>query len=298
MSARIRSNGFSAAWAAFALLIAAAAAAAQTPPAFPGAQGFGAVATGGRGGQVIYVTNLNDGGPGSFQAALDTPGARYILFKVSGVIAGTPQLTYDNVTIAGQTSPGGVIVRGFHTTEEPYCDQDPVCIQTARTAENWILRFLRSRPGTSGGLDDGLRLLHTRRAIVDHMSIANATDEAIQISFSNDLTVQYTLLAETLGGHAQYGGMLLNYSDPGNGWELSRLSLHHNVWNRLMGRLPEISRESPDAGNTVMQIELSNNLIWDPNFFTDVANESYPGGGGSSRAGLLPAQLDRQSGTT
>jgi hypothetical protein len=271
-------------WAALLFLpsFAPEAARAQTPPAFPGAQGFGAQATGGRGGQVIYVTNLNASGPGSFQAALDTPGARYILFKVSGVIAGMPHLTFDNVTIAGQTSPGGVIVRGFHTTEEPYCDQDQVCIQTARTAENWILRFLRSRPGTSGGLDDGLRLLHTRRAIVDHLSIANATDEAVQISFSNDITIQYTHLAETLGDHAQYGGMLLNYSDPGNGWELSRLSLHHNVWNRLMGRLPEISRESPDAGNTVMQIELSNNLVWDPNFFTDVANESYPGGGGST----------------
>lgn len=280
-SARSRSRGLFP-WAVVFLLLELPAS-AQTPPAFPGAEGFGAQATGGRGGQVIYVTNLNAGGPGSFQAALDTPGPRYILFKVSGVVAGIPHLTYDDVTIAGQTSPGGIIVRGFHTTEEPYCDQDPVCIQSARTAENWILRFLRSRPGNDGnGLDDGLRLLHTRRAIVDHLSIANATDEAVQISYANDITVQYTLLAETLGGHAQYGGMLLNYSDPGNGWELSRLSLHHNVWNRLMGRLPEISRESPDAGFTTLQLELSNNLIWDPNYFTDVANESYPGGGGTT----------------
>lgn len=287
MSARFFQRSASAAVAACfslgaALLGAFTTEAGAQPPAFPGAKGFGAVATGGRGGQVLFVTNLNADGPGSFQAALDTPGPRYILFNVSGVIEGIPHLTYDDVTIAGQTSPGGIYVRGFHTTEEPFCDQDQTCIQTARTAENWIMRFVHSRPGEVGGLDDGLRLLHTRRAIVDHLSIANATDEAIQISFSNDITVQYTLLAETLGGHAQYGGMLLNYSDPGNGWELSRITLHHNVWNRLMGRLPEISRESPDAGNTVMQIELANNLIWDPNFFTDVANESYPGGGGTS----------------
>lgn len=255
---------------------------ARAQPAFPGAEGFGAQASGGRGGQVIYVTNLNAGGPGSFQAALDTPGPRYILFKVSGVIEGTPQLTYDDVTIAGQSSPGGIIVRGFHTTEEPYCDQDPVCIQTARTAENWILRFLRSRPGSEGGLDDGLRLLHTRRAIIDHVSIANATDEAVQISFSNDITIQYSQLAETLGVHAQYGGMLLNYTDPGNGWELSRLSIHHNIWNRIVGRMPEISRESPDAGNTVMQLELSSNVVWDPDYFIDIASESYPNGGGTT----------------
>jgi pectate lyase len=253
------------------------------PPAFPGAQGFGAAAFGGRGGQVIYVTNLDTSGPGSFQAALDTPGPRYILFKVSGLIDGPVHLLEDDVTIAGQTSPGGIIVRGFHTTEEPFCDQDPVCIQTATTAENWILRHVRLRPGDDGGgLDDGLRLLHTRNAIVDHVSVANATDEAVQVSFANDLTLQYSSLAETLGGHAPFGGMLLNYSDPGNGWELSRLSIHHNVWSRLLGRFPEMSRESPQAGGTILEIELSNNLLWDPGYFIDVANESYPGGGGIS----------------
>lgn len=266
----------------FGSLFLAGAARAQKA-SFPGAEGFGATATGGQGGQVIYVTNLNANGPGSFQAALDTPGPRYILFKVSGLIAGIPHLTYDDVTIAGQTSPGGIIVKGFHTTEEPFCDQDPICIQSARTAENWILRFIRTRPGLEGGLDDGLRLLHTRRAIIDHVSVANATDEAVQISFSNDITIQFSQFAETLGGHANYGGMLLNYTDPANGWELSRISLHHNVWNRLLGRLPEISRESPGAGNTVMQLELASNLIWDPDYFIDIGNESYPQGGGSSQ---------------
>lgn len=253
------------------------------PPAFPGAQGFGAAATGGRGGQVIYVTNLATSGPGSFQAALDTPGPRYILFKVSGLIDGPVQLTVDNVTIAGQTSPGGIIVRGFHTTEEPFCDQDPICIQTAQTAENWILRHLRTRPGDAGGgLDDGLRLLHTRNAIVDHVSVANATDEEVQISFSRDLTIQYSMLSETLGAHAIFGGMLFNYSDPGNSWQLSRFSIHHNLWNRLLGRMPELSRESPQAGNTTMELELSNNLLWDTGYYLDVARESYPNGGGTS----------------
>ncbi len=264
---------------ALALAVGAGAAWAQTPPAFPGAEGFGAIATGGRGGRVVYVTNLNTGGPGSLQAALDETGPRYVLFKVSGLIPGPVQLTTDDVTIAGQTSPGGIIMRGFHTTEEPFCGDDPVCIQTAATADNWILRHVRLRPGDSaGGLDDGLRLLHTRRAIVDHVSIANATDEAVQVSYSNDLTLQHTLIAETLGDHADRGGLLLNYSDPSVGYELSRLSFHHNNWNRIAGRMPEVSRESTAAANTTMDLELSSNLLWDPDYFIDTVRETFPYG--------------------
>ncbi len=254
---------------------------AQTPPAFPGAQGFGASATGGRGGSVIYVTNLNGSGPGSLQDALNQSGPRYVLFKVSGLIDADVQLITDDVTIAGQTSPGGIIVRGFHTTEEPYCDADPVCIGTAQTADNWILRHIRTRPGI-GGFDDGLRLLHTRRAIVDHVSIANATDEAVQVSFSNDITIQNCIIAETLGEHADRGGMLVNYSDPSVGYETTRLSIHHNVWNRIVGRMPELSRESAAAAYTVMDLELSANLLWDPGYFIDVTRETFPYGPATS----------------
>ncbi|MGV2436525.1 MAG UNVERIFIED_CONTAM: hypothetical protein LVT10_17860 [Anaerolineae bacterium] len=76
------------------------------PSSFPGAEGFGAVASGGRGGQVLTVTTLAPSGEGSLQAALDTPGARTIVFAVSGVIDTTANITHGNVTIAGQTSPG------------------------------------------------------------------------------------------------------------------------------------------------------------------------------------------------
>ncbi|MBP6829620.1 MAG: hypothetical protein KA978_02495, partial [Deltaproteobacteria bacterium] len=88
--------------------------------AFPGAEGFGAAARGGRGGRVIYVTNLNASGPGSFQDAVQQTGPRYVLFKVSGVVQGEVHVRSGDLTIAGQTSPGGVTVRGFHTTEQPY----------------------------------------------------------------------------------------------------------------------------------------------------------------------------------
>jgi len=254
--------------------------------AFPGAEGFGAYATGGRGGSVVYVTNLNANGPGSLQWAIDQPGARYILFKVSGVIDTQIHLTNGNVTIAGQTSPGGITVRGFVTDETPY--QDQAVQAPADFAENWILQHIRIRPGAEGASpsDDGLRIRYTRNAIVDHVSIGNANDEAIEISYSNNITVQNTLLAETVGSHSFYGGILLNYSNPAYGFGLDNVSLHHNVFNRIEGRLPEGSRESLAAARSYMNLEMSNNLYWDPNFFvalglttnslTDASGHPYP----------------------
>ena len=255
-------------------------------PAFPGAEGFGAYATGGRGGSVVYVTNLNAGGPGSLQWAIDQPGAKYILFKVSGVIDTQIHLTNGNVTIAGQTSPGGITIRGLVTDETPY--QDQAVQSPADFAENWILQHIRIRPGAEGSSpsDDGLRIRYTRNAIVDHVSIGNANDEAIEISYSHDITVQNTLIAETVGSHSFYGGILMNYSNPAYGFGLDNVSLHHNVFNRIEGRLPEGSRESLAAAGSYMNLEMSNNLYWDPNFFvalglttnslTDASGNPYP----------------------
>lgn len=233
--------------------------------AFPGAEGFGSAATGGRGGQVVYVTNTNASGPGSLQWAIDQPGAKYILFKVSGVIDAQIHLTNGDVTIAGQTSPGGITIRGFVTDETPY--QDQIVRTPTDFAQNWILQHVRIRPGLNGPSDDGLRLRYTRNAIVDHVSIGNATDEAVEISYSNNITIQNSILAETLGGHSFYGGVLMNYSNPASGFGLDNVSLHHNIFNRIEGRLPEGSRESAAAAGSTMNLELSNNLYWDPRFF-------------------------------
>ena len=249
--------------------------AAGSPLAFPGAAGFGAQATGGRGGRVITVTNLNANGPGSLQAALNEDGPRTVVFAVSGLIDAAIQLTRSDVTIAGQTSPGGITVRQFHTTEEPFCDQNLACITTSRKADNWILRHVRIRP--DGQHDDGLRMRYTRRAIVDQVSIGGATDEAVEISYAQDITVQNTIIAETVGDHADRGGVLINYSNPTQGYELTRLALHHNVFNRILGRYPELSRESAAAANSVMDIELSNNLYWDMGYFIDVNNTTVSG---------------------
>lgn len=255
-----------------------------TPPAsiptFPGAEGFGASASGGRGGRVIYVTNLNASGAGSLQDALDQDGPRTIVFKVSGVINSDVHISRGDVTIAGQTSPGGITVRGIDTTEQPYCDQN--CGSSARGVDNIVIRHLRSRPA-GGSFPDGMRLRYARWVMADHVSIGNAQDEAVEISYANNVTIQNTILAETVGDHAERGGMLINYTNPAAGFALDKLSLIRNNWNRIMGRFPELSRESGSAAaGTTMQIEITNNLFWDQGYYSDINPTNLSGNDGAS----------------
>ncbi|MBX7195078.1 MAG: hypothetical protein K1X94_23695 [Sandaracinaceae bacterium] len=234
------------------------------PAAFPGAEGFGACARGGRGGRVLHVTTLAARGPGSLQEALDASGPRTIVFDVSGVVEGVPELHHGEVTIAGQTSPGGVILRGLALQGDVVCEGEDCPLPTERP-EDVIIRHLRLRPAGEG--DDGLRFHHASRVIVDHVSIGNAADEAIQISFSRDLSVQWSILSETLttGHEVIYGGILVNYSDPARGFPNTRISLHHDLLVRIAGRLPELSRENHHGDHgQISQLELVSNVVWDP----------------------------------
>ncbi|MBK6977414.1 MAG: T9SS type A sorting domain-containing protein [Cytophagaceae bacterium] len=196
---------------------------------------------------------------GSLQYGLNQSGAKYILFKVSGVIPCAAEVFKGDVTIAGQTSPGGIIVRGI-ILDEIY-EQNTV-------SRNVIIRHLRSRPKPTQTLpiqgyvlDDGLRLDGASNVIVDHCSFANAIDESVQISHSRNITVQNCMLSETLGEHFYLGGMLLNYSVANH--QQDNISIHHNVWNRIGGRFPEISCESPYCSSNPLNIEITSNLLWD-----------------------------------
>lgn len=227
--------------------------------AFPGAYGWGANASGGRGGAVVHVTNLNANGEGSLNAALAMEGPRTIVFDVSGVIEAGAEIVSPNVTIAGETAPGTITVRGI------------VCgSQYEGQCNNVILRHLRSipagdRPATGYVIDDALRLDGANRVIVDHLTLAGAADECAQISMASDITIQNSILGETVGYHAEYGGMLLNYSSDEE--PLDRLTIHHNLWYRFYGRQPEITCESPDCDGHRAHIELTSNLNWDPGWF-------------------------------
>lgn len=159
------------------LACSVAPAAAEAPLAFPGAQGWAARTPGGRGGQLLRVTTLAADGPGSFAAALQTPGPRIIVFEVGGVIdlgGKSVKITEPNLTIAGQTapSPGITFIRGGFDI----------------ATHDVIVQHIRVRPGEAGygkgsGRDfDAISVIAGHDVIVDHCSLTWATDENLSAS--------------------------------------------------------------------------------------------------------------------
>ena len=180
------------------------AAEAQTV-AFPGALGFGSIATGGRNGTVYHVTTLADSGPGSFRDAVGSSG-RTIVFDVGGYIALNSAVSCKgNLTIAGQTAPGGGI--GFKGGEISFAGQG-----------NIIMRHVRIRPGsdTASSNDDALSLYQAKNAIFDHCSIefapwnnidgvGDSTHVITNITFQNCIIAdptyqQFGCHSESVGG--------------------------------------------------------------------------------------------------
>jgi len=179
--------------------IGAANALAVTAPAFPEAMGFGKNATGGRTGSVYHVTNLNDAGAGSFRDAVSVSN-RIVVFDVGGYITlKTAVSTASNLTIAGQTAPGGGI--GFRSGK----------ISTGKQS-NIIMRHLRIRPGseTASTGDVAINLYNARNVILDHMSIEFAPWNnigGVSDDWQNypvtDITIQNSLIADPI--YQQFG---------------------------------------------------------------------------------------------
>ena len=164
------------------------------PLAFPEALGFGAQVTGGRGGTVYHVTNLNDDGAGSFRDAV-SQGNRIVVFDVGGIInIKTAVSIKSNITIAGQTAPGeGIAIHGGK-------------LSTGKQS-NIIIRYLRIRPGenTASEKDDALNLYDSKNVIVDHCSVELAPWNNFGGSSDNasyrvtGITVQNSLIANPIG---------------------------------------------------------------------------------------------------
>jgi len=223
-------------------------------PAFPGAEGFGAQAVGGRGGQVLFVTNLNDKGPGSLRAAVETDGPRTVIFRVSGTIALKSALVIRKpyITIAGQTAPG-----------------DGICLKDqalAIAADHVIVRYLRCRPGDNTKAEsDALSISSGRDIIVDHCSASWAVDETLSASTSGQLgnvSVQWCIISESLNNSTHHKGAHGYGSLIRGGWG-NGYTYHHNLYAHHHARLPRPgnynNREKDPDGFT---LDFRNNVIY------------------------------------
>ena len=227
---------------------------AVSAPAFPGAEGFGAQSIGGRGGKVLFVTNLNDGGHGSLREAVETAGPRTVIFRVSGIVALKSSIVIKKpyITIAGQTAPG-----------------DGICLKDHSlviAADHVIVRHIRCRPADNAGAEsDSLSISSGRDIIVDHCSASWSVDETLSASSSGRLgnvTVQWCIISESLhdsihhkGPHG-YGSLIRGSF--GNGY-----TYHHNLYAHHHARLPRpgnYNDRSEDPEGFIL--DFRNNVIY------------------------------------
>lgn len=234
-----------------ALLAAGFIANAHALPAFPGAEGFGADATGGRGGKVVFVTNLNDSGSGSLRSAVSGWGARTVVFRIGGEIRLDSPLSISgsNITIAGQTAPGGgITLRGAGLEI---------------SGSNLVIRFIRVRHGNENlrgedaiWIKDG-----ASKIVLDHVSASWSIDETLSpAGHIADITIQWCLISESLNnaGHKKgahgYGSLLR---------AAGGISLHHNLWAHHKGRSPRFGDNYGKIFSPTPTFDFRNNVIYD-----------------------------------
>jgi hypothetical protein len=205
------------------------------PPAFPGAEGFGALARGGRDGREIAVTNLDDSGPGSLRAAVAEKGARRIVFRVGGTIPLRSPLVVGEpfVSLLGQTAPApGITLRG-----------SGVIVRT----HDAVLQHLRIRPGDDTTEMDALEFYDAERCLVDHCSLGWGTDETCSVvGLSDAITIQHCILSESLD-RAQHSMAAIAGGE--------RVTWHHNPFAHCGSRNPRFAMPT--------LCDFRNNVIYD-----------------------------------
>jgi hypothetical protein len=185
--------------------------------AFPEAEGYGKYTVGGRTGVVYEVTNLSDSGAGSLRAAVEASGPRTVVFRVSGTINLTKDLTISKpyITIAGQTAPGDGICLKKYTLN---IDADQV-----------IIRYIRARYGDELKDDaDAVSMRYHKNIILDHVSASWGDDETLSLYHGENVTVQWCLISETLnrGGNHGFAGI----------WGSQYSTFHHNLVAHCVSR--------------------------------------------------------------
>jgi pectate lyase len=227
--------------------------------AFPGAEGFGKYTTGGRGGKIFIVSNLNDKGTGSFREAAEAKGKRIIVFAVSGTIHLETKLTIKgDVTIAGQTAPG-----------------DGICLadnSVGLGGDNIIVRYLRFRMGDryqsqkgmvdgSGG-DDAFGASKRKNIIIDHCSMSWSTDEVCSVYGGDSTTLQWNIISEPLNYsyHFETGDKDWEHHGYGGIWGGIHLSAHHNLFAHCVSRNPRFNGTRLGAEQEF--VDYRNNVIY------------------------------------
>ena len=201
------------------------------PLAFPGAEGFGRFAVGGRGGDVYHVTNLDDDGPGSLRYGItNAKSPRTIVFDLSGTIQLKSELriTQSNLTIAGQTAPGDGITLRDRTV-------------SLRNCHDIVVRYIRLRLGDKNEKPGGYDTLTTddiADVILDHVSLSWAIDGTHDLRRGKNVTVQWCILSEALNDSIHEKGphaMCASYRDLSG-----PLTLHHNLFTTCRDRHPTL----------------------------------------------------------
>lgn len=242
----------------------------ETAYAFAGAEGAGKNTTGGRGGKIIKVTNLNDSGTGSLRAAVEASGARIVVFEVSGNIKlkSRLQIKNANITIAGQTAPG-----------------DGICIQDYEVniaTNNVIIRYMRFRLGDTNVAtieSDAIWGRDIQDIVLDHCSMSWSIDETASFYHTKNFTMQWCIISESMNysGHSKgnhgYGGI----------WGGNPATFHHNLIANHINRNPRFDgglRYSDGSGTGIGQfgpdkIDYRNNVI-----YNWASNSAYGGENG------------------
>lgn len=209
--------------------------------AFPGAEGAGRYALGGRGGRVLRVTHTGDSGPGSLRAAVEAEGARTIVFDTGGVIRLESPLVIrrGRATLAGQTAPGGGIT----------LIGQPLII----SADDVIVRHIRSRLAAEQAIEaDAISVTRGRRIILDHVSASWSVDETLSVGSRYDppergiydVTVQNSVIAESLNASAHAKGDH-GYGSLVRGGYGARISFIGNLWANHRARMPRPGNYNP-----------------------------------------------------
>ncbi|MCX6315783.1 MAG: pectate lyase [Bacteroidetes bacterium] len=241
------------------------------PVAFPGAEGFGKYATGGRGGKVLIVDNLNDNGAGSFREAVSAKYPRIVVFTVSGTIhLESPVSIKGDITIAGQSAPGDGICLADH----------PVSLG----GNNIIVRYLRFRMGdryqnkgmvNGSGHDDAFGGTRKTNILIDHCSLSWSTDEVLSIYAGDSTTLQWNIIAEPLNYsyHFETGDKDFEHHGYGGIWGGRHLSAHHNLFAHCNNRNPRFDgiRNCPEEN-----VDFRYNVIYNWG-----SNTMYAGEGGN-----------------